>query len=149
MIGHCLGVARGLEAIARARLEVENVEIIVGGRWEWQRNIFLFSVRYAFTDRNPIFPPEFDISPIPRPVEQAYGLSGFFGWTPVRPILSQLTDAWFYRLKKPDFSSVPGFSGQTVWSSLDFKTMINLKIVKSIWIKKKEKKREKELGNPT
>ena len=34
MIGHCLGAARGLEAIARARLKVENAEIVAGGRRE-------------------------------------------------------------------------------------------------------------------
>ena len=123
MIGHCLGAAGGLEAIARAWLEVENAEIVVGGKWEWQRNIFLFPVRYAFTDRNPIFPSKSDISPIPWPVEPAYGSSGFFSWTPDCPVLSQLTDTRFYRLKKSDFNPVPGFSGQTVRSNPDFKTM--------------------------
>ena len=110
MIGNFLSAAGGLEAITRARLKVENAEIVAGGRWEWQRNIFLFSVRYALTDRNPIFPPESDISPIPRPVEPAYGSSGFFSWTPIRPVLSQFTDTRFYRLKKQDFSPVPSFS---------------------------------------
>ena len=132
MIGHCLGAAGGLEAIARARLEVENAEIVAGGRWEWQRNIFLFPVWYAFTDRNPIFPPESDISPTPWPVEPAYGSSGFFGWTLVRPILSQLTDTRFYRLKKPDFSPVFGFSGRTVRSGPDFKTMVTTPSIPTI-----------------
>ena len=99
MIGHCLGAAGGLEAIARARLKVENAEIVANGRWEWRRNIFLFPFRYAFTDQNPIFPPESNISPIPWLVEPAYGSFGFFGWTPIRPVLSQLTDTRFSRLK--------------------------------------------------
>ena len=124
MIGHCLGAIGGLEAIAKAQLEVKNAEIVAGGRWEWRRNIFLFPVRYAFTDRNPIFPPESDISPTPWPVEPAYGSSSFFGWTPVRSVLSQLTDTQFYMLKKPDFNPVSGFFGQTVRSGPDFKTML-------------------------
>ena len=132
MIGHCLGAARGLEAIARARLEVENAEIVVSGRREWQRNIFLFPVQYAFTNRNLIFPLESDISPIPWPVEPAYGSSGFFGWTLVHPVLSQLADTRFYRLKKSDFSLVFGFSGRTVWFGPDFKTMLSVSHIRSI-----------------
>ena len=132
MIGHCLGAARGLEAIVRARLEVENAEIVAGGRREWQINIFLFPIQYAFTDRNPIFPLESNISPIPWPVEPVYSSSGFFGWTLVCPVLSQLIDTRFYKLKKPNFSPIFGFSGRTVRSGPDFKTMLSVSDICSI-----------------
>ena len=143
MIGNFLSAAGGLEAITRARLKVENAEIVAGGRWEWQRNIFLFSVRYAFTDRNPIFPLFHDQlnRPTVRPVFSVEPRFVQFSHNSLIPDSIGLRNRISVRFLV--------FPIITVWSSLDFKTKINLKIVKSIWIKKKEKKREKELGNPT
>ena len=48
----------------------------------------------------------------------------FFGWTSIRPVLSELMYIRFLMLKKPDFSSVPGFLGRTAQSGPGFKTLV-------------------------
>ena len=63
-----------------------------------------------------------------RPVEPAYSSSGFSGWTSVRPVLSELMYTQFLMLKKPDFSPVPDFSGQTVQSNPGFKTLKEIEL---------------------
>ena len=79
---------------------------------------------FSFSSPVCIYWPKSDISPIPLLVELAYGSSSFFGWTPVRLVLSQLTDTRFSRLKKLNFSLIPGFSSRTARSGSDFKTLL-------------------------